>query len=186
MGKEKRIQHQKKVALAVMKVLMYFDTRVILAGGAPRDWYLGNPAKDLDFYFYIPEKLSSADISDIVSGIVGNFILSESEVSDGYYHNNPEIFMVYDGVFSLDIGDTMEEIQLMQMKSPIVPASLVDDFSLSLSKIWVSSDGITHFLPEFQDSIENKTMYIYTNHGKYIEKMKEKFPDYRFVFTTSI
>jgi hypothetical protein len=185
MSKEKRIQHQKNVALAVMRVLTYFDTQVILAGGAPRDWYLGNPAKDLDFYFHTPEKLNSADISDIVSSIVGNVVLSESEIPDGY-NDNPEIFMVYDGVLCLEIGDVMEEIQLMQMKSPIVPASLVDNFSVSLSKIWVSSDGITHFFPEFQDSIENKTMYIYTNHEKYLERMGGKFPDYKFVFTTSI
>ena len=48
----KTIEKQMSVAQNVLNKLEFFDPSCILAGGAPRDWYFGNLANDLDFYVY--------------------------------------------------------------------------------------------------------------------------------------
>ena len=47
----KKIINQKEVAKKVFESLTKVDPNCILAGGAPRDWYYGKEARDLDFYF---------------------------------------------------------------------------------------------------------------------------------------
>ena len=47
------IEEQQEVAKYVLQKLEIIDPCCILAGGAPRDWDLGTPANDLDFYLYL-------------------------------------------------------------------------------------------------------------------------------------
>lgn len=47
---EAKIKDQQKIAKLLLRVFEDMDVPAVLAGGAPRDWYLGSPAKDLDFY----------------------------------------------------------------------------------------------------------------------------------------
>jgi hypothetical protein len=44
------ITEQQNVADSILKKLSAIDKNVILAGGAPRDWYFKHSATDLDFY----------------------------------------------------------------------------------------------------------------------------------------
>lgn len=44
------IKEQQNVADSILKKLSAIDENVILAGGAPRDWYFNHTATDLDFY----------------------------------------------------------------------------------------------------------------------------------------
>ena len=45
------IEQQKLVADKVLNQLYLICPEAIVAGGAPRDWYLGKPANDIDVYF---------------------------------------------------------------------------------------------------------------------------------------
>ncbi len=45
------IEKQLDIADKIYDKLKIVDPYCILAGGAPRDWYFNNPARDLDFYF---------------------------------------------------------------------------------------------------------------------------------------
>lgn len=47
-----KIEEQNVVAKKVLEKIKIVDPYVILAGGAPRDWYFGNPCNDLDIYYY--------------------------------------------------------------------------------------------------------------------------------------
>jgi len=49
------IEAQKTIANTLIHKLEAVDPHVILAGGAPRSWFLGQEARDLDFYVYLPE-----------------------------------------------------------------------------------------------------------------------------------
>jgi tRNA nucleotidyltransferase/poly(A) polymerase len=49
---------QQSVADSLLARLEAIDPHCIIAGGAPRDWYLGRLANDLDVYLYIPENYS--------------------------------------------------------------------------------------------------------------------------------
>ena len=44
------IDQQKLTADGILGILEQFNPDCILAGGAPRDWYMGNPCNDLDIF----------------------------------------------------------------------------------------------------------------------------------------
>jgi len=46
------VEQQKNIARDVMDGIKIIDPYALLAGGAPRDWYFGNPCNDLDVYYY--------------------------------------------------------------------------------------------------------------------------------------
>ena len=51
-----KIEDQKAIADELLAKIELIDKNAILAGGAPRDWWAGVEANDLDFYLYfIPE-----------------------------------------------------------------------------------------------------------------------------------
>lgn len=54
-----KIDYQKSVADIVLSKLELLDRYCIIAGGAPRDWYLGMEATDIDVYLYYPVNTTS-------------------------------------------------------------------------------------------------------------------------------
>lgn len=52
------IAEQQGIADEILVLLTRLDPNVVIAGGAPRDWMLGNLAADLDIYIYIPGSTS--------------------------------------------------------------------------------------------------------------------------------
>lgn len=53
-----QIEHQKFVADTILYKLFPIDPYCICAGGAPRDWYLGKVASDLDIFIYTAPNLT--------------------------------------------------------------------------------------------------------------------------------
>ena len=47
---ELTVQEQKDIGKELLEKLYLLDPCVVIAGGAARDWYLGNKANDLDIY----------------------------------------------------------------------------------------------------------------------------------------
>jgi len=46
------IEQQRQSANAVLDKLRCLDSRAIIAGGAPRDWYFSKLANDIDIFYY--------------------------------------------------------------------------------------------------------------------------------------
>lgn len=57
---EYRIKHQQKVADDVLNLLEIIDPACIVAGGAPRDWYMGDVAKDIDVFLHLRNDLKAS------------------------------------------------------------------------------------------------------------------------------
>ena len=51
----KTIQHQQHVTKYILDAFHDMGISAVLAGGAPRNWHLGFPAKDLDFYINVSD-----------------------------------------------------------------------------------------------------------------------------------
>jgi hypothetical protein len=171
------IDYQKSVADSVLKKLRQYDSMAILAGGAPRDWYLGNLARDLDFYF----TMSSKWFGDVQSSMDALGLPSDGNEGDSQlYDKNPDIL----GVFSGDFMDM--PIQLICIKN--TPTDAVRKFALDICQAWYF-DGHIFTTYNFKVATEKKiiriTNNLYADQDAYIQRIINKFPDFLFVGHTT-
>ena len=178
------IEHQKALARRFLKKLKAIDPCSVLAGGAPRDWFLGKPASDLDFYVHckddesqIVERLEALDID--FEFLRPTSKSKESSSSEGYLYNN-KINAVVNVLY-----EYQPPIQIIFMKCDTIEA--VSSFSLSLSQIiWEpKTDTFDTSVGDFILSVERKEIYkvnpLFSDEATYIEKILNKFPEYKLV-----
>ncbi len=180
MKKTKTIDFQKSVAKRVLNKLELFDPSCILAGGAPRDWYFGNIANDLDFYVYFRPDLSSGWRQSQLKKIgLKGFRAKGREDAEfpENYKKNPHLMAVYEGKVSGEI------VQIMFMDEKTFHC-VVDLFPFGICQTWWKGDEIKT-TRNFDISVKHKILYLlnelYADSDGYIEKIKNKFPDYAFV-----
>lgn len=167
------IDRQKEIADKVMLKLNAVDPANILAGGAPRNWYLGKEAKDLDFYVHLPQETETYTLSRWTAiGLELTPMAWGGELNEEY-KGMPELRRVYEGeVLGMPI-------QVMVMNEPTYRC-VTDKFTASVCQVWhkagfSSLNGIAQF------SFDMKIMY-YANSDvlktRHWAKMVEYFPDY--------
>lgn len=169
---------QTRTADRVLELLENIDTGVILAGGAPRDWYLKNPARDLDFYIFYPEigNEQFTELLEIHLGVPVS-IKGETENLYGDSYRNPELLAVwdfeYDGI----------PCQVMRMVD-VIDRCAVQSFALDICRVWYKG-GRIHTTKEFLESVDHKIIRImkplYYKGDAYIQKIVSKYPDFLFV-----
>lgn len=170
------IKLQQAVADTVLQRLLTIDPFAIIAGGAPRDWYLGREATDLDVYFYAGGR-STETIYDLLIDV--GFKL------DGYkdfgeagigYGKSPETKVIFEPL------DTPIPVQLIMMGQK-THDSVLSSFAVNLSLTWYKHQKITT-TPEFDAGVKNKSIVRvhpnYQDDDPYIEKIRAKFPDYAY------
>lgn len=176
----KTIDKQKEVAQEVLKKLELFDPSCILAGGAPRDWYFGNVANDLDFYVYFrPDLPLSWRVSQLNKVGLKNFRLKGREDGDfpESYKRNPHLMCVFEGVYK------GEKVQVMFMDQKTFNC-VIDLFPFGICQVWWKGDKIKTS-NEFDLSVKHKILKLlndlYSDADGYVEKIRNKFPDYLFI-----
>jgi len=130
------IDKQKQIADNVLDILFSIDPYAIVAGGAPRDWFLGNTARDIDVFFYTRPRQAIHDVKAQLES-VGFVILSSKQAHNlpEHYKKNPLLHCVFDCMVQ------GVEVQLMLMREPTFRC-VVDEFPLSLSKVWYKHEKI--------------------------------------------
>ena len=174
----KIIEKQKNVADNLLAKLELADPFCIVAGGAPRDWYLGKQASDIDVFIHLKEGLTRGVAIEWLDKLGFNDyeFLGREILDDSMYKSNPYLKYVIEG--------HLEDVryQVMIMKEPTFK-SVIPEFPISMSKIWYKNGRIN---PEFifKKGMENKfilkTSELYKDGDKYIDKIRKKFPDYRY------
>lgn len=172
-----RINKQKAVADKVLAKLELLDTYCIVAGGAPRDWYLGKPATDIDVYLHFPH----------VPYMRQRKLLEVLEFPIKSVHENWIIPELYEGnkcvkhLYNTEVDG--EKVQIMFMSKPTFTC-VVDTFPISISKAWYKNQQIK-LTEDFKNSIKHKiiwkTVDNYSEDNKYLLKIKDKFSDYKYV-----
>lgn len=168
------ISQQKQVADKVLFDLEYVDAQAILAGGAPRDWYFGREANDLDFYFYADTK--KHPLSEMVG--LFRYLKFPTWIKNGYVYDNrnPHLLYVFDGKY--------DDMKVQFMWWDIPTSFVVDSFALDICHIWYKDEQI-HTTPAFDACIQSKTLHIlnplYGKQDKYVQKIMNKFPDFSLV-----
>jgi hypothetical protein len=171
------IAHQQKVADLVLKQLFTIDPFSIVAGGAPRDWYLGKPATDIDAFFYDGRGYTLKTIKQMLES--AGFEITQIKLGDKIpelYKKNPSL----KGVFEANINGIT--VQMMRMSKPTFDCVL-PNFPLSICHIWYKNNRIVpekHFLRSVKHKLIYKTSDIYNSEHSYVKKILDKFPDYKY------
>lgn len=173
---QRKINKQKEVAREVLRKLKILDSSAVVLGGAPRDWYFGKPAKDIDFY-----------ISGSTNHILNSLHELGLKVSGIKYSSDLGSSSTYSTMNSLlcviDVKYKGHDCQIMITDNQF-GEQLVDYFPCSLSKI--SFDLITDTKPtcEFTMCIALGINYVHSDNGyeldhPYIKKIIDKFPFFK-------
>lgn len=185
MTDEEKIEHQKKVAKYAYDLLGVIDPECVLAGGAPRNWHLGKPAKDLDFWLNVPNK-----------GMKHKTLLekhfSRTPKFRGITKSDDEDYGSLPGIEALiDVPYQFENIQIVVLDDEWEPELYIDTFDFDLCKIMFDFKS-TEIVPgyAFKNDMENKTLTYNISKltkGQLLKaparakKMQELFPDHKMV-----
>jgi hypothetical protein len=175
----KEIDAQKSIANGVLERLSVVDPSCILAGGAPRDWYFGETASDLDFFVYLRGDLSWGSLNKQLKRALPDVKFSErdfrKEVPE-LYKKNPHLRAV------LDFEQQGQACQLIVMNKPTFQC-VVDHFPLSICKVWYKFGSI-YTTEDFRAGEFGKAIVLcndlYADGSKYVAKIRKKFPHYKY------
>jgi hypothetical protein len=173
------IKEQQEIANSVMSRLKIVDPYSLLAGGAPRDWYFGNPANDLDFYF-----VSTGITINAVRGQLSKLFGTVGLLMDG----NP------DGAGRSELYKTMPflkriweftyqgmAVQLIELSENLKQFKVVDHMDISICQCWW--DGVqvvkhSNFKITEASNVMFTTKEGYSWSDKHALKIKSRFKGY--------
>lgn len=169
------IEEQKAIADELLQCLEKVCPYAILAGGAPRDWYMGNTCNDLDFYFNLDQDNTARFDSKILEGVLPEGMkvikLEHSPKQNPLYKQMKTLrriyYMEYKGI----------EFQLMRMHTQKDVWGVVGTFDCSICKIWYKRGTIRRTL-DFKKTITSKIMFLnegYSWSDYHPKKMVERF-----------
>lgn len=176
MEKETRediIQHQKKVTKDVLKVINNnLDDLAKVAGGAPRDWVLGNPARDVDLYLRMNFSTQGKCKYVLKSILSENLDVEVKEVmiTDVSQYGLGDIIHY---ILTFNIDGINFQFLVSADKSDNYITNTLERFSCNLSKITFNCHGIINKTKEFNKDIEQGTITFTVE--KLSEKQKELF-----------
>lgn len=187
--KNKTIENQMKIADEILKKLETFDPTCILAGGAPRDWYFGKVATDLDFFVHWKPKYQQWRYQAILESL--GFKVSEKSGANipDHYGRNPHLITVFEFTYK------GEKVQVMFM-GETTHHCVVPLFPFGICQAWYKTpydatrgDYYNHtgvqISKNFQESVNHKVLRLlndlYTDADGYVEKIRAKFPDYLYI-----
>lgn len=172
------VDEQRGLAQEVLTKIEMLDPTAIIAGGAPRDWYFGYLARDVDFFIYTRPDLSLAAVKFQLGKILEleQIIAKTGDAIPEIYGKNPDLRIVYDCNYK------GLACQIMVMKKPTFKC-VVDKFPLNMVKIWYKA-GQLHPSVDFIRGVKHKALIKtgvdYNDGDVYIKKIKGYFPDYTY------
>ena len=169
--KQKIINSQKATADYVYSLLKVIDPWCILAGGAPRDWYLGEPCNDLDFYFCSTASTLST-VQEQLAAMFGEdvFVAKRKHICGSYKHME-SLKRIFDGELN------GVKVQLMQLHTTGQQWSVVDSFSTSICKA-TYINGVIDLHRDFELTLATDIMFLsegYTWEDFHPAKLKERY-----------
>lgn len=166
-----KIQLQQNIAQDILHKLEIIDPTCILAGGAPRNWYLGKSANDLDFYIHSSHQNMKSRLKTLGLQVVH---MSSAKFQNSAYPDMKKIKAIFEG--NID----GQEYQIMVMSESTFNC-VVSKFGTSVCEAWYKHKRV-NTTDSFKLSHYLKTIYVkpdYNAKVKHINKMQTYFPDYK-------
>lgn len=165
------IDEQQEIGRRILTDLSALDPCVIIAGGAPRNWMQGLPAKDLDIYIHFNGR-GVAQATALIKALTG--------IDTGI---NGRTYETPTGPISLVLeGDAWGvKVQFMFVNSDV--ASTLDHFIVDNSKVWYKGRACKFddkaILAEFKKEIwvNQPKEALTTQQTKYVEKISSYYPE---------
>lgn len=177
-----QIKNQKLVARCMMQDLSkHFGQEAIVAGGAPRDWFRGMPAKDLDIYINVPQGTDTMELKEVLE--------TGSEGVPPTVHrrtaNNPYIYDEFTSNHIMDVFDYVSMGDLVQLVvTDIDPVAVMKSFPINLSRAMYirtgDGTGVSVFEDCFMRGMNEKSIVAMNRnyHLDYVTRIMEKFQDF--------
>lgn len=126
------VEQQKIIADEIYAKLQVIDPYCILAGGAPRDWYFGNPANDLDFYFYSNGSTIGVVRKQLEAqfGTVQLLMDRERCASSPLYKTMEDLVRIWEMEYQ------GQKVQMIQLGNPRSTFKVVDKMDVSVCQVW--------------------------------------------------
>ena len=169
------ILQQKETADKVLKALEILDPTCILAGGAPRDWYMAKPAKDLDFFVNLRNDFSLEQTKVSLESVLGTVVTRVGNSETFHYKLNPNILQV----FECRIEGC--PVQIVICSKPTW--NLLDSFAFNVCKVWYKYGRINptqSFLYALEHKVLIKTGPLYASTVAYEQRIREKFKTFTY------
>ena len=165
------ITQQKTIADHILEQMFTIDPYVILAGGAPRDWLLGNTANDLDIYFY--SHANARDTKKQLEIALGQSVayLSKDSPAKSMYKHMEALVRVFETTIK------GMKVQLIQLATPKDTFRVVDKMSVSICKAWYKG-GVINTHTDFKLTQRSGIMFLsegYKWSDPHPKKMCERF-----------
>lgn len=174
------IKKQKEVAEYVYSRLEIIDPYCILAGGAPRDWYFGTTANDLDFYYVSTASTIGACKGQLEKSFPGVEITmlmdKRGPHEDSLYKCMPNLVRIFEALID---GIKVQFIQLSDVGCYNSQFKVVTNMDVSICKIAYKA-GKFKIHKDFKKTVASKIMFTkegYSWSDKHGQKMIERFKD---------
>jgi hypothetical protein len=172
------IAAQRAVADKILGQLHLLDPNALVAGGAPRDWYLRRIATDIDVFIHFPRQMQGQGAFGKTLGrLTGTQWVSLSRHDDSSeYEMNPGVEDVYESYVE------GFKIQVIRLNHHAQLASA--QFPLSLSQVTYTAGWGIYANRNFELSVKHKAIFKilpdYDDSHKYIAKIRKQFPEYEY------
>ena len=172
------IKMQQSVADQVLEKISEIDKYARICGGAPRDWYLGQEANDLDVYFHPNPNWDTITTYQKLQEIGFSLDGYKDFGEDGiFYGKMKQLKAIFEPT------DTSIKVQLIMISEP-VQLCVLQSFALDLSLVTYKYGKVVA-TTEFVNAVITKTISRihpdYSDYDPYIMKILNKFPDYKYV-----
>lgn len=178
------VEQQKSIAKDIMDGIKIIDPYALLAGGAPRDWYFGNPCNDLDIYYY-----SNGDTVNACKGQLEALFphLIFINRSERFERNSREDQLeVYNSmkflkrVFETNVSGL--KVQFIQLEDNKKQFDVVGAMDVSICQCWYNhyKDQVV-LSNNFKMTLATNIMFLPNENSwsdKHPAKMHERFPKY--------
>ena len=165
-----KIAEEKIIADAMLDLLSNRYKKCLVAGGAPRDWYLERSCSDIDIFI-----LTKDSLDDVIqySSCLGLGDFKQKGNLENREYEGATIGLK--GVLESEV--LYKKIQLVVVEDKTY-RKLVSGFPNTISKFWYSDKTIGGFI-EARESISTKTIGFVDLYTPYATKIMNKFPEYK-------
>lgn len=161
------ISAQQGIAKYLFEKLRRLDYRVMLAGGAPRDWYFQREATDLDFYVRMPTIASGREAIQALESVG----LIVEELGEAYNDSDTDIAYVTEGTY----GGVTFQVMFINVHN----TSVLNTFDISLCQIaWTPEAGFELSDIFMLGEIERTVYYTGAKYSKHAIRVRSKYPMY--------
>lgn len=171
---------ERRLGEEVLERIKKIDPNAIIAGGAPRDWWMGNECSDIDIYLKAPELSSDALRQAAISLLGFNRVRSMSAVDEDYEGITDLL-----AVFEFDYEGKTFNIMFMDEYCSF---PYTGHFSCSICEIYYDGSQF-HPSPKFMKTLLDKVIILADDvdeNTKHIRKIAGKFPGYTFAKFVSV